>query len=606
MARLFSKNQRIKPRGSKVESTTLRGFGGGLNTMDDDVSMAPKYQAALDNLYRTSSEAQAIRWGNVWYADIKNVRNSPIVDGTYFNNRNIVCTESGNILMITEAGVVTEIWNTAIAALLPGSPSAWTAGKTQITFVPFKNTLIIHNGVDKPVEVSSTFTIRYLQDLATGSNVNVPIGKYACVAANYHCIAGITGQPTEVIISSQGSSGTFIGDPAPNDSISIDVGAYAPEGGASIRGLSGFRTYLFVHLQNVTVQVKLGVYDEAGTTHKPEFPDTMPQFGLLGQRCIVTIENDLMTGGIIGLANLKRNVYTPGAVDAEYLSSVINPTYRSMIGVLTDAQMLVNSFMVFDKLANNLMLFIPGGKVAVYTYSERLRYKAWTTFSGMNYRSAWASLLGRIYMTSGTKVFRQGNATFAGEAYHADRMLDRDKNWGTGTAFDVGDLVYDSVGGVVYKCLSDHVSGSTTFADDRNENPGFWEIYQGEPISFRMELPWIDGKDPMKAKHLRFVSIGTKGAAEFTLSCYVDNLFKDEDGTVIYQPALTMPFIGNDASGYGVDAGPYGGGRRSGSPQLFGYPTKFKTIKFVIAGTSRKKLEISSLRFLFARGNFWR
>jgi hypothetical protein len=98
--------------------------------------------------------------------------------------------------------------------------------------------------------------------------------------------------PTEIIISAKGTSGVFPGDPAPNDAISIDVGAYAPEGAASIRGIAGFRTYLLVFLQNITLQIKLGQYDDTGI-HTPQFPDTLPQFGLLGNRCIVTVENDL-------------------------------------------------------------------------------------------------------------------------------------------------------------------------------------------------------------------------------------------------------------------------------------------------------------------------
>jgi hypothetical protein len=604
MAVLFNKRERVGPAASKPDSVTMRGFGGGLNAVDDDLSMAPKFQVELDNFYRTSSASQAVRWGSQFWKDIAGTRNSPIVDGTYFNARNVVVTESGNILTIDSAGTVTEIWNTAIAALLPGAPAAWAAGVTQVTFVPFKDNLVIHNGTDKPVEITSAFVVKYLQDQATGSNVNVPIGKYGCVAANYHCVAGITGSPTEIIISAKGTSGTFPGDPDPNDSISIDVGAYAPEGGAQIRGISGFRTFLFVHMQSITIQIGLGNYAE--DVHVPEFPDTFPQFGLLGQRCITTVVNDHFAGGVIGMANLRRNAYTPGAVDADYISEIVGPVYKSLVGSLTDAQMLRDCFVVHDSNSSNLMLFVTGGNVIVYTYNEKLKYKAWSTFSGLNWRCAWRSLLGRVFMADGTRIFQQGNHTYPGEDYRADRMLDRDMNWTTATAFSADDLVYDTVGGLSYTCVVPHVSGAGTFAADRADNPTFWELYDGIPIEFAFELPWIDGKDPMKTKKIQAVSIGTKGSGQFTLEAYVDNLYKDEDGTVIYDPSAEMVFIGNDAAGYGTDADPYGGGRRSRSPLLYNFPLKFKTVKFRIVGSTVRKLEVANFSFIFARGNFWR
>ena len=204
----------------------------------------------------------------------------------------------------------------------------------------------------------------YLQDLATGSNVNVPIGKYGCVAANYHCVAhmvvtNVDGtpnhyNPTEIILSSKGSSGTFPGDPAPNDSISIDVGAYAPEGAAAIRGIAGFRTYLLVFLQNITLQIKLGEYSDANV-HTPKFPDTLPQFGILGNRTIVTIENDIMFAGLSGLASAKRNLYAPDSITSDYLSSIVAPGYRRQVGALTDDEQLNKAFAVHDPLNLSLI-----------------------------------------------------------------------------------------------------------------------------------------------------------------------------------------------------------------------------------------------------------
>jgi hypothetical protein len=115
----------------------------------------------------------------------------------------------------------------------------------------------------------------------------------------------------------------------------------------------------------------------------------------------------------------------------------------------------------------------------------------------------------------------------------------------------------------------------------------------------------------MKLKQLRYVSIATKGDAEFTFDVFVDNLYKDVDGNVIYSPGISMAFVGNDAYGYGFDdvnidpttlnETGYGMGRRSRDPRLFGMPIKFKTVKFRIHGQIAKKLEIINLSFLYAR-----
>ncbi len=607
MVRAF-KQQKAAPLASKLESTTLRGFGGGWNAIDEDLSMPPKYQVTLMNFHRTSSGSQAVRYGQMFDVDIKSVNDSPIIDGYYFNARSIVVCENGVIVSIDAANTVTVIWNSTIAGGLPGHPGGWNPGIAHVCFVPFKDTLVIHDGQDKPVSISSAFVVTYLQDLASGSNVNVPIGRYGCVAANYHCVSGITGTPTEIIISSKGTAGVFPGDPSPNDAISIDVGAYAPEGAASIRGIAGFRTYLLVFLQNITLQVKLGDYDANGV-HVPKFPDTLPQFGLLGNRCICTVENDIMFCGLAGLATARRNLYAPDVVQSDSLSSIISPAYRKLVGALTDAEQLNVAFAVYDRLNNDFLLFLNDGFVLVYTFNPRLKMQAWSHYEAMDWDAGWTSVLGRVFLAKGTKIFQKGNNTFAGENYYADRLADRDYAYApTGPDFATNDLVLDTTDGTVWQCQTSHArtSAFTTFAVEREVNPTMWTQYQGIAIPIEMELPWIDGKDPTKVKQLRYVSIATKGDAEFTFECYVDNLYKDVNDAVIYDPALSMVFIGNDAYGYGFDDGGYGMGRRSRDPRLFGFPVKFKYIKFRIIGSVSKKLEVVNLSFLYARGKYQR
>jgi hypothetical protein len=601
--RVFPNKSKKTPQ-SKLENVTLRGFGGGWNAVDDDLSMQPRYVKTLKNFVRTASGGQAIRFGNNFFVDIKGTHNSDIVDIVYYNNRLVCVCEDGWVVTITDGGTQAAIWNPTIAAALPGSPGFWGSTFKSVSFVPFKNKLVIHNGVDKPIIVSSAFAVTYLQDEGTGSNVNTPIGKFGCTAANYHCVAGFDASPTEIVISAVGTVGTFPLDPDPNDAISIDVGAYAPEGAASIRGIAGYRSFLIVFLQEITLQVKLGVYDDTGN-HKPEFPDSFPKFGLVGNRCITTIENDLIFSGLQGLSSAKRNTYATGQLDSSTVSSVIEPEYQRIMGELTDEEKQIGTFSIYDRLGHNLVIYTPDGNALVYSSNEKLRYKSWSFYESVAWRCGCTTLLGRVFLCDGTKIFQHGNNTF-GERYYADRMNDRDANWATATAYTVGALRWDTVTEESYTCSVSHTSGGGTFLADRETHPDWWTLYEGEPISFEMEMPWFDGKDPMKVKQLRFISVGTRGTAEFTVQMYVDNLYKNFEGTQVYDPALSMTFIGNDAPGYGEDVGPYGGGRRSNDPNLWSYNAKFKMAKFRIIGSTIKPLEVINFSFLYAKGRYSR
>jgi hypothetical protein len=203
------------------------------------------------------------------------------------------------------------------------------------------------------------------------------------------------------------------------------------------------------------------------------------------------------------------------------------------------------------------------------------------------------------------RIYQHGNTTFAGEAFERDRLLDRDGTWATSTAYQVNNLIFDDITGLVYKCLLAHISG-TTFEADRASVPPLWQVYNGIDFTFQIELPWMDSKDPMKIKFLRFLAMATKGNARFTVNAYVDNLFKNVNGDVIWQPALSMNFVGNEAVGFGYDAGMYGGGRRSDDPRLWKFPAKFKKLKLTINGTRGGMLELVYISFLFNRGRYKR
>jgi hypothetical protein len=617
MVSVLPKNFRAR-QGSRLENITLRGFGGGWDAVDSDLAMEQRFLVKSRNFRRTSSGSQKVRYGSNWFADLTGLISDDILDLRYFSDSVIAVSKDGQIVALDGSGNKVKIWSAAIAAALPGAPTGWHAGLTNIDFVPYKSQLIIHNGVDKPVTVSRALVVTYLQDLASATNVNTPIGKFGCVVSNYHCVAGIPNASTTVFISAVGTAGTFPGDPAPNDSISVDVGAYAPQGAVDIRGIAGFRNNLIVFFQEQAVVIKLGTYNAAGV-HVPSFPDAMPNFGALGHRCMITVDNDLLFAGMQGLSSAKRNILSvAGTLESEMLSEKIEIAYRGTIGVLTNAQQLDSCFMVYDKLSHDMLLFTPSGRVFVYSFNVKLRYKAWSEYSGLNINCACSTFLGRVFYASGMRIFQHGNGAYPGENYSADRMNDRDVTWTPTTFFAQGVIARDQFTNQSFVCLSSHTSGTGSFLTDRTTGlgPTRWAQYKGLPIDIELELPWLDSKDPMKVKMLKYIAAATKGKAEFTVQAYVDNLYKDNDGNIIYQPALALSLIANDAPGYGYEAAssplgtstasPYGGGRHSNDPRLMAFPVKFKTLKIRIIGMVLESLEFVNLSFLFARGRYKR
>jgi hypothetical protein len=603
---LLSKNFKV-PRSVKLQSLSLDGFAGGMNTVDSDIAMDPRFVVLAKNFRRSSDRGMDIRFGSRWFADIDAATAGDIIDMEFFSNAIIAVTDAGEVASINDSGTVAAIWNSAIAAALLGAPSGWSSGLTIVDFVKFKSELVIHNGIDKPISINSSLVTRYLQDAATGSNTNVPIGSYGCVVANYHCVAGIPAAPTTIYIASKGTSGTFIGDPPPNDSISIDVGAYAPEGAPEIRGIAGYRSLLIVFFQDQSMVIKLGVYDQDGN-HTPTFPDAMPAYGLVSHRCIAFVENDLLFGSPRGIASAKKNLYLADQMDTQPISDYIEPTYRQQIGNFTDAQLKQSSFMFYDNILHDTTMQLPSGVAFLYSANERLRYKAWTQYEGNSWSAACVSTKGRTFFADGTRIFKSGNNVYTGEAYRADRIDDRDDVWHPGTFYSAGDLIRDTDVNASFLCIADHTSGAVSFAQDRADQAlsPKWEAFEGYSIDFELEGAWLNSKDPMQIKMLQFVRVGTKGTAEFTFRAWVDNLYKDVDGNVVFNPAVSINFIGNDAPGFGYDAGPYGGGRRSADPRLYGFPVKFKTLKPGIIGSTRDPLHVVGMSFLYMRGRYHR
>lgn len=581
-----------KQQRSRLEEIVLRGFGGGWNVVDEDTNMDAKYQPELVNFHRTPAGAQHVRFGTRMFSYTWSVCSGDIVDIEYFNNRLIVPTSTGEIASIEASGMPHALWNNTIAAGLPGAPAGWRP-TSQVDFVHWKDQLVIHNGIDKPIIIGPTYVPKYLSDLSTGSNINVPIGKFGCIAANYHCIAGLPAAPTTVYISSKGTAGVFPGDAAPNDSVSIDVGAYAPSGAPEIIGIAGYRQYLIVFFRGQSLIVQLGEYNNATPPqHVPRFIDEMPQFGLINHRCMATVENDLRFSGYDGMSSAKRNLFS-GNIDSRFLSSLIEPAWREDLPVVNVSQ----PFMVHNTIEHCTYLFTNDlvGTVYVFQANEQLKYESWTRYEGAGFRvvAGCKTFLGRVYLAGHVNgrqnIYLMGNDIFPGENFLADLMGDWNKFWSNSVTYVAGDKVLDTTLNESFVCNITHTSAlaPATFAQDRAANPTFWTQYTGESINFTFELPWIDGRTPMRTKQARFLSIDSRGTAPFTVSAYVE--FKAP-------VALFANFVGNDSLS----------GVLSNDPRLYGFPVKFKTIKLRLTGATKEPLTVAGIRLLFSKGRFRR
>ena len=375
---MLLKTRRTPPIKTKLQNATISNFTGGWNAVDDDVNLSTRFSVISENMRRGTNDNQVARFGTDYFADVSSVVSGDLLNIAYYKGRLISVTDEGEVASVNGNGTPTAIWNTTIAAFLPGAPSGWTNPIVRANFVPHKTELIIHNGLDKPLQVDENYAVTYLQDPATGSNANVPIGKFATVVGNYHVVAGIVNNPTLVYIASVGTSGVFPGDPIPNDSISFDVGAYSPSQSDEIRGIHTYRNQLIIFFTEAAILFQLGEYDES-SVHTPISSDEVPAFGLLGQRAAVSMINDLIFMDISGVNSAKRNLFA-GLIDTKRVSDLIAPAYQGNWTDHTSNEQQDETFALYNKLDNEVMLFdTAGSKTFTLTFGANFRKRTWSS-----------------------------------------------------------------------------------------------------------------------------------------------------------------------------------------------------------------------------------
>jgi hypothetical protein len=547
----------LNPRGQQPQSllltSTVRSFDGGLNVTDTDLNMSPKYAKTLDNIERAIDGSLSIRPGTALFCN-SIADTSPIVNCYYFNQVVVTVQRSGAMNKVAGDGSVIAL------------TTLWTAGSIEVNFTIFNSDLIIVNGRDKPVIIkgdpldANYMLAQLLVDEASGSNVNTPIGKYVIAHAQYTCIAGIPSEPSTLYVSQRGTSGTYFGDPAPNDAIALDLGPRVSLGSATITGLVAYRDKLLVTFERGVLPINLGVYTGTPAVHTPTDDGFIEEFGCLTHRSLVSVGDDTFYCDNIGVNSITRvNMFN--TLRPTRASHLIDPLITAMVQPLTHAQISQYVFAVYDLRNFRYMLFVPrfatdGVTVAetiVFSYSNipALKIEAWARLRGWRWQAVCRTALQNV-------VFAQDNRLYV---YSFDDAVD---------ALDyVGDPAVNGGAGV--------------------------------PITFEWEMPWTDFKHRMDIKYLKYLSADTQGAGTFRVDGYVDN--------ILSSPMVSMDFVGGSAGGYGdVPWGDYayGGGRRTIEERLFAFASKFKLLKLIFSGTTKKKLRFISISIAYLHGGIRR
>lgn len=557
----------VKRQNSQVKesevllTTTVRDFTGGLNVADTDLNMKPKYAKTLDNIERSLDGTLSVRPGTVLFSTLNaGADTTDIVNQIYFNGVVITVQKSGRVCNVTGTGAVTSMSTT------------WGA-TTFVSFTVFNSQLIICNGLNKPLIIEGNpnktnyMVCVNLIDLGGGTNVNTPIGTLCISHAQYTIIAGITAAPSTIYISARGTSGTYLGDPAPNDAIALDLGPRVSLGSSAVTGMVSYRDKLLIAFERGVLPVNLGIYTGSPTAvHTPTDDGFIEEFGCLAHRSLVSVGDDTFFNDNVGVNSIER-VVLYNTLRPDRISNLVDPLITALIQPLSPAQIAQYVFAVYDMRHRRYMLFVPvfvNGVITEtigfsYTDLPALKISAWARLRGWVWASACRTSLQNIIFSNANKLY----------------SYDFDNTQGVNADFQ-GDLTLNPDG-------------------------------SGVPVTFSWEMPWADFNKRMNVKETAYMFLETTGTAQFTASMYTDNILLDANK--VDAPALVTDFWGGSQGAYGQQlygGTPYGGGRPTSDERLFAWPATFKIAKLWFRGSSKLPLKFISITLAYKRGSIRR
>ena len=599
-----------------LKEVTVRNFDGGLNAIDSDLNLDSKYGKVLDNLERAPDGTLQMRFGTMLLHEFAGVGLTTLIGSFYFNGFVIVVDKEGVVGAGKGDGTVYKIFDDTIAAALPGAPLGWSQCNF-VSFAEFKGELMIGNGIDKPLLVPANLATRYLQDLGTGSNVHTPVARFVRVHNEYVVWAGDALLPSTLHIGARGISGTYVGDPIPNDAIKFDIAPFVTRGSSEITGIGAFRNRLVVCCAECILMVVLGNYD-TGTPpqHIPSVDDVIENYGSIGHSVILTLGEDMLFADLVGVPSIQRALLTLTIAPVRE-SQLVDPLIQSLLQNLSGKSLSDRCFAVYDRRNYSSMFFFPNSddeatttETVGFSYKNirALKVRAWARMRGWNWRCGCSTAEGRVVLCQSTRTFVLGSALID-EQFPADLI-------GYAEAFNDETVFTDSTGWRPISSFEQDGTTPRTFDDS------------GLPIAFDWQLPWGDLDKRTRTKYSRYIKVDTTGRADFNLDMFVDGILHEkplngetfDDGTTFtdgefwnntgmaYDPQLTMHMVGGDRFGLGLEEFHdwFGGSRITSDERLFAWPSKFNLFKLRAHGVSRGPLRFISLSMYFHTGNIRR
>lgn len=588
-----------------MQEATSRDFSGGLNVADSELNLNSKYARTLDNLIIGLDGTVEVRQGTRLFTDISNVSDFNIENIWFFFRYVISVNERGEVFATDGTGHTTAIWTQAIAEAKRPGLTIWPEAGF-VTFAEFNGELIIANGADKPLRVTTALDVDYLADLKTGSNQFVPVGSVMAAYSNHFFI--VTDKYI-LNVSERNAAGTWADDEFTQYTGEFDMRPYCPVGDTEIIGLFPFKGFLLISFREVIVPITLVENDEAD----PKLNITVVgdsiinSYGAISPRVGQDIGDINLTCDIVGVSALSISNFTR-ILAPDRPSRLIDPILQKDINVLDVETLREGAFSIFDRRLSSYMLFLPNdshpyqteNNAYLYRYVDRMNIEAWSRLKGWNWHAGTRSAEGSVFFSrfADTKIFVWGDSK-------------------------TNPLYRDFMG------EQETFSDMTYFTDSTGLGPVAAFDTSGLPIEFAWELPWSDLKHRGFSKTLRYVIFDTEGDQEFRLRVFVDDMYVSpltgetfSDGTLFtdgtgwisyavlpYTPALQLDFIGKDAGGWGMQPygnSPYGGGNNTAVRRLTLAPTKFNTFKLRMAGRAFGPLKFVAITILYQGGSIRR
>lgn len=279
---------------------------------------------------------------------------SDLLYGRYYNQELVVFTEDGEAFAINALGVPKRIWSSVEALGFNISP--W-GPCDKVSAEVIKGKLIACNGrdKDKPIQYDGT-TCNLLVDGASLSNAAVPRAEFVAAADRYTMFANTEYGVTRLEVSAKNTIGTFSREPNPSDAVEVDVGMLTQTVDPQITGIGVIRDKVFLTFYDTSMLGKVGVFN--GTFHEPDFSDVISLFGSFSHNTIVSLGNDIFCASNNGIVSVGVSTVS-GAFVPDPISELIRPAYAAHIGRLSEVDLRLKTFAVFNSDDREYMLFIP-------------------------------------------------------------------------------------------------------------------------------------------------------------------------------------------------------------------------------------------------------